>query len=292
MSDIPPNNSQELVFHGYDGAEAEEFIRSVKKSAKAAGKLRDNDWIVDEVSVALAGDALRWYIDLDEEAQSDWARLQRAIVRQYPRKVAPIPGPSEPNAVPTPAAAALHALAAPAIIVTPEKRFYIRIVFRGSTGAAFVTIKDGLPSLVPTSSPYEAIQVQYSLDTKQLSVTKGNCIGDCISLYYYSKPNWKWKGPDGGYTETIPAWLQHLPRPFSEFNKLRNILSWNIASDGAIRPSPPPPNVANLPAVDFFIRLKHSQNTQAIFAFLDFPSSKGYAVPDDKELLDLKLEEV
>ncbi|KAG8995361.1 hypothetical protein FRB90_000203 [Tulasnella sp. 427] len=203
MSDIPPDNSHELVFHGYDGAEAEEFIRSVKKAAKAAGKLRDNDWIVDEVSVALAGDALRWFIDLDEETQSDWIRLQRAIVRQYPRKEPRTQAPSEPTIVLTPAAAVSHPLAAPATIVTPEKRFYIRIAFRGSTGAAFVTIIDGSPYLVPTSSPYEAIQVQYNPDTKQLSVTKGNCIGDCISLYYYSKPNWKWKGPDGDYKETM-----------------------------------------------------------------------------------------
>ncbi|KAG8912385.1 hypothetical protein FRC00_004621 [Tulasnella sp. 408] len=84
MSADPQNASQDLVFYGKDGTEAEEFIRSVMKAAKAAGRLRDNSWIADEVSVAFAGNALRWYIGLDDETRNDWMRLQRAIVQNYP----------------------------------------------------------------------------------------------------------------------------------------------------------------------------------------------------------------
>lgn len=77
-------SSEELVFYGVDGEEAEKFIRSVNKAAKAAGKLRDNDWIIEEVSVAFDSNALRWYIELDDETRNDWLRLQRAILQKYP----------------------------------------------------------------------------------------------------------------------------------------------------------------------------------------------------------------
>ncbi|KAG8995360.1 hypothetical protein FRB90_000202 [Tulasnella sp. 427] len=172
MSAHPSSSNSELIFYGTDGIEAEEFIRSVKKAARAAGKLRDNDWIVDEVSVALAGDALRWYIDLDEETQSDWTRLQRAIVRQYPRKVAPIPASSasEPATIPTPAAAVSHPLAAAAATVT-EQRFYIRIAFRHKARSAYVMIRDGY--LAPTSNRSEAIQVRHDPEMERLLVTNG-----------------------------------------------------------------------------------------------------------------------
>ncbi|KIO33718.1 hypothetical protein M407DRAFT_3780 [Tulasnella calospora MUT 4182] len=84
MSKPPSSTNQELVFYGMDGVEAEEFIRSVLKAAKVAGRLRDDSWILDEVYVAFAGDALRWYIELDVETRNDWLLLQRAIMQKYP----------------------------------------------------------------------------------------------------------------------------------------------------------------------------------------------------------------
>lgn len=54
------------------------------KVAKAAGKLRDHGWIIDEVSVAFTGNALRWYVELDEETRNDWPRLRRAILQKSP----------------------------------------------------------------------------------------------------------------------------------------------------------------------------------------------------------------
>ncbi|KAG9048488.1 hypothetical protein FS837_012744 [Tulasnella sp. UAMH 9824] len=84
MSAYSQDTIQELGFYGKDGIEAEEFIRSVMKAVRIAGKLRDNSWIVDEVSVAFAGDELRWYIGLYDEMRRDWMRLQRAIIQNYP----------------------------------------------------------------------------------------------------------------------------------------------------------------------------------------------------------------
>ncbi|KAG8927701.1 hypothetical protein FRC00_002011, partial [Tulasnella sp. 408] len=94
-----------LVFKGVDGAEAECFISSVIRTARAEGKARDNDWIVDLVSSGMRGGALRWYIELDEDTQNDWKLLRKAILRQYPPEAQP-PAHSLPPTIPIPAAAA------------------------------------------------------------------------------------------------------------------------------------------------------------------------------------------
>ncbi|KAG8925321.1 hypothetical protein FRC00_004116, partial [Tulasnella sp. 408] len=94
-----------LVFKGVDGAEAESFISSVIRTARGEGKARDNDWIVDLASSYMRGEALRWYIELDEDTQNDWKLLRRAILRQYPSStLAPVP--SLQPTIPVPAAAA------------------------------------------------------------------------------------------------------------------------------------------------------------------------------------------
>ncbi|KAG8975872.1 hypothetical protein FRB90_009392 [Tulasnella sp. 427] len=58
---------------------------AVQQRARAEGKSRDNEWIVDLVAACLTGDALRWYVDLEESVQNDWKLLRKAMLRQYPR---------------------------------------------------------------------------------------------------------------------------------------------------------------------------------------------------------------
>ncbi|KAG8894769.1 hypothetical protein FRB99_001004, partial [Tulasnella sp. 403] len=47
-------------------------------------KQHDNGWIIDLVHQNLAGDALRWHAMLPKEVQSDWYRLQQALLTQFP----------------------------------------------------------------------------------------------------------------------------------------------------------------------------------------------------------------
>lgn len=72
--------STDLVFEGNDRTECEVFVHAVRNQARAAGKSRDNDWIVDFVAACLLGDALHWYEKLDPEVQNDWNRLRKAIL--------------------------------------------------------------------------------------------------------------------------------------------------------------------------------------------------------------------
>ncbi len=57
----------QLTFSGNDGVECEKFIHAIRRTAYIAGKLRDNDWIMDLVYSALTGEALRW---VEGDAQS------------------------------------------------------------------------------------------------------------------------------------------------------------------------------------------------------------------------------
>lgn len=80
----PSADHVQLTFSGSSGQEAEAFVQAVQRRAHAAGKLRDNDWIVDLVSVCFEGDALRWFESLDDKTQGDWKLMKAAILRQYP----------------------------------------------------------------------------------------------------------------------------------------------------------------------------------------------------------------
>lgn len=84
MDSEAPFPTEGVVFYGIDGSEAEQFVQTITKLAHEAGKYRDNDWIIERVEVALAGDALRWYIELVPEIQNDWKLLRKAIMQQYP----------------------------------------------------------------------------------------------------------------------------------------------------------------------------------------------------------------
>ncbi|KAG8906557.1 hypothetical protein FRB99_006671 [Tulasnella sp. 403] len=73
-----------LRFSGTDGVQCEEFIHVVRQRALAAGKQRDNDWIIDFVTGCFTGDALRFYATLDEEVRNDWWLLHGALLQRYP----------------------------------------------------------------------------------------------------------------------------------------------------------------------------------------------------------------
>lgn len=79
-----PLGTDHPIFHGIDGVEAEEWVCAVRHKALSLGRQRDNDWVADFASTCLAGDALRWYENLDEDVQGDWRKLRLAILTQWP----------------------------------------------------------------------------------------------------------------------------------------------------------------------------------------------------------------
>ncbi|KAG9038024.1 hypothetical protein FS837_001325 [Tulasnella sp. UAMH 9824] len=131
----------DMVFEGIDGAEAETFIRSVQRTSRAQGRTRDNEWITDLVSTCMAGEALRWYVELDEDTQNDWKLLRKAILRQYPSPTQPSAPSSSLPTIPIPAAAAtppnsFHSIQ---LAQTSKATYRIRLYFANRKSEFFLS---------------------------------------------------------------------------------------------------------------------------------------------------------
>ncbi|KAG8945893.1 hypothetical protein FRC00_009899, partial [Tulasnella sp. 408] len=178
MDSEAPSSTEGIVFYGTNGSEAERFVQSITKMAHEAGKYRDNDWIIERVEVALAGDALRWYIELDPEIQNDWKLLRKAIMQQYPsptQRTFPEMNRTgstnlrELSTIPTPAAAPPLAPEAPTR--PSQKLFNIRLLYGNAATSYFLGLYQG--ELVVTSKKDEAVIVLYNSKINELRVTTG-----------------------------------------------------------------------------------------------------------------------
>lgn len=93
----------QVAFTGGPGEDVTLFIQGVQRLAFAQGRQRDEEWCSDLAVNYLAGAAMRFFVELDEEDRGSWTRLRRALARRFP-----------PAAVLAPlAAAAAH----PAVVV-------------------------------------------------------------------------------------------------------------------------------------------------------------------------------
>lgn len=74
------------MFEGTDPKECEAFVASVRRRGLELGKHRDHEWMAVFTSSYLAGEALYWYEDLDEDVQNDWSRLRPALLARFGRR--------------------------------------------------------------------------------------------------------------------------------------------------------------------------------------------------------------
>ncbi|KAG8899095.1 hypothetical protein FRC01_010672, partial [Tulasnella sp. 417] len=141
--DLPEDT--DVVFKGVDGAEAESFIMSVQRIARKEGKSRDNEWIADLVASCLTGEALRWYVDQDEDTQNDWRRLRKAILQQYPSHTESSSS-SLQRTIPTPAAAATPPVAISFTQPTPasNSNYHIRVYFADNRSNFLLSTSDNI----------------------------------------------------------------------------------------------------------------------------------------------------
>ncbi|KAG8906559.1 hypothetical protein FRB99_006673 [Tulasnella sp. 403] len=159
-------DSDPLQFSGIDGVQCEEFIKIVRQRALAAGKQRDNDWIIDFVTPCFIGDALRFHATLDEEVRNNWWLLQCALLQKYPapeervvnyRSFAP-PNPT----IPSPASAPRQGL--------------IRVHIKGTQSIYYVSRarinESWVGCHIPTTSTTEALRVELVQSGVDLSKLK------------------------------------------------------------------------------------------------------------------------
>jgi len=83
----------------------------IRRRARAAGKQKDDDWIMDLVFSCFTGAAVRWESTLSPEIKRSWDRFRQALLDRYPSDSEPRLSLSRSSTIPTPAAAAAVAAA-------------------------------------------------------------------------------------------------------------------------------------------------------------------------------------
>ncbi|KAG8990920.1 hypothetical protein FRB93_002992 [Tulasnella sp. JGI-2019a] len=91
-------------FSGEPGEDAADFVGNIQRIAFAQGRQRDDEWQADYAATCLAGPAMRWYCDLEDDKRMAWSNLRRSLLQHFP----PLPLPTAPPAAPPPAAVSGH----------------------------------------------------------------------------------------------------------------------------------------------------------------------------------------
>ncbi|KIO16600.1 hypothetical protein M407DRAFT_33745 [Tulasnella calospora MUT 4182] len=73
-----------FTFTGKDKNECQEFVREIRLRASAEERNDDLEWMIGLASPCFAGDALGWHASLPIDVQTNWRRLERAILIDYP----------------------------------------------------------------------------------------------------------------------------------------------------------------------------------------------------------------
>lgn len=99
---LAASHLEHITFEGKPTEDVTTFLQSVKRVAIAQGRQRDDEWQVDYVESCLAGDALRWFSELEEGTLGSWRTVRNAFLRQFST---PVNRPANaPAAAATPAA--------------------------------------------------------------------------------------------------------------------------------------------------------------------------------------------
>ncbi|KIO19490.1 hypothetical protein M407DRAFT_30858 [Tulasnella calospora MUT 4182] len=80
-------------FRGSSAAEAEDFVQAVRCKAWAEEKQFDYRWMAAYAAAQMSGQALRWHMGLPRDIQSDWGKLEVAILDRF--------APNQPPAAPS-----------------------------------------------------------------------------------------------------------------------------------------------------------------------------------------------
>ncbi|KAG8864516.1 GTP-binding protein [Tulasnella sp. 330] len=89
---------ERINFDGNSSEDVTVFLQSVKRVAIAQERQRDDDWMVDYVEACLTGEALRWFITLDDSVLGSWRTVRNAFLFKFGAPVV------QPAAAPAPAA--------------------------------------------------------------------------------------------------------------------------------------------------------------------------------------------
>ncbi|KIO33715.1 hypothetical protein M407DRAFT_17331 [Tulasnella calospora MUT 4182] len=285
----------DLVFYGNDGIEAEEFVRAVIRTAKAAGRFRDNDWIIEEVAAGFSGDALRWYIELDDETQNDWKLLRRAILQKYPPPSqrsqsdminTPLVISDALSIVPTSAAAAPPPVSG-SLSREAQNLFHIKILFQSGGNSRYLGVENG--DVVVTYTPLQAVTVRLCERTKELRlISEGNETGEKLAVRYSESSKIIFSFCWIRYARLEVVDGEGSSRARDPVSSGISIASWDVNNHNFLQATPQ----GDYPSsVDLYLDTSEArQQYQPIRAYLDRPIPLDSAT--EAQFLNLELEEV
>lgn len=112
--DYNSSSPEQISFDGRHGEDVTDFLRDVKRIALAEGQLHNDQWLIDYAETCLAGPALKWFLDLDDDVLASWRGLQKALIERFdsaqatliaqqpaPDALQPIVRPAESSLPPT-----------------------------------------------------------------------------------------------------------------------------------------------------------------------------------------------
>lgn len=73
----------EISFEGKDELDCQNFVAMINRYAYKQGKAKDDEWIAEFAGACFTGNALTWYIGLDEAVQDSWKQLRKAVLTEY-----------------------------------------------------------------------------------------------------------------------------------------------------------------------------------------------------------------
>ncbi|KAG8993511.1 hypothetical protein FRB94_013262 [Tulasnella sp. JGI-2019a] len=80
---------ERITFEGKDTEDVTLFLQNVKRIAFMQGRQRDDGWLADYVETCLSGEALLWYIPLDEDFKRNFSLLRIAMVEHFAAPATP-----------------------------------------------------------------------------------------------------------------------------------------------------------------------------------------------------------
>lgn len=72
-------------------------MRVVRERALESERLSNDEWMASYASIRLEGEALKWFESLDDETQTNWKLLRRAILSRYAEPVNELPATPHPG---------------------------------------------------------------------------------------------------------------------------------------------------------------------------------------------------
>lgn len=78
-----PVSDWKISFEGKDKLECQGFVAAVNRHAFYNGKDEDDNWVARYAGACIAGDALAWYVGLDEDVRRSWQRLRVALLAEH-----------------------------------------------------------------------------------------------------------------------------------------------------------------------------------------------------------------